>query len=191
MTDCAWRRSASVQDATLTERAFYNLKPEKEVIVKRITALIVLAALFFFLGVLIGYATAGIDPGLWIPLKGPLYIDTGSIAYPSINIVSLWVKIVPEKDSEAFTRVREFLRKRGKDHRAYEYTGFLSEIDCMSKSHRKLSIIHYNKDKNIIYSANDANALWEPIERENGFQLLHTVFCPGREKRILAGHQKD
>lgn len=112
-----------------------------------------------------------------ISLQGVNTVATSSIIYQPNNIVSLWVRIVPEEDSQALQRIRKMLQSRRRDSQNYEYSSFLCEIDCVSKEYREVSAIHYNRNRNIILAVNRTNATWSPMTRENGFHMLHLTFC--------------
>jgi hypothetical protein len=143
-----------------------------------------LGSLLFSLGVLIGYATAGTATEEWVTTGGPFYVNTGSVAYHPGNTVSLWMRVVPEKSSTMFLTVQNLLKDKGKDYRTYEYTGLLREIDCANERYRELTIIHYNRDRNILYSMNTPKASWKALEKQNGSRLLQAAFCPDDSKRI-------
>ncbi len=151
---------------------------------RRVIGWIMMASMLFSLGVLIGYATAGTATEEWVTMGGPFYVNTGSIAYHPGNTVSLWMRVVPEKSSTMFLSVQNLLRDKGKDYRNYEYTGLLREIDCANGRYRELTIIHYNRDRNILHSMNTPKASWKAVEQQNGSRLLQTAFCPDDSKRI-------
>lgn len=121
-----------------------------------------------------------------IALEGEIMVTTSSIVYHPNDIISMWVKIVPEENSRTLTHIQKLLKGRRKDHRSYEYSSFLSEIDCERRMHRVVSVMHYNKNKNIIHSSNDTNASWIPIDQENGFHILYAAFC-SEGRRLMYG----
>lgn len=151
---------------------------------RRTIGWIMLASLLFSLGVLIGYATAGTVTEEWVTIGGPFYVNTGSIVYHPGNTVSLWMRVVPEKNSTMFLTVQNLLKEKGKDYRTYEYTGLLREIDCAKGRYRELTIIHYNGDRNILHSMNPPKASWKAVEKQNGSRLLQAAFCPDDGKSI-------
>ena len=123
-------------------------------------------------------------PGGWVPVKEGVSINARTIVFPSADIVSVWVRVVPEETSEMFARVYRELKRKGKDYKTYEYTGFLTEIDCAQHRHREVSILHYNKDRNIIYSAARTNAAWVSAADENYFAPVRDAVCDQGTARL-------
>ncbi|HXX56562.1 MAG TPA: hypothetical protein VEI96_01010 [Thermodesulfovibrionales bacterium] len=115
----------------------------------------------------------------WISLKKDVFINGQSIAYPSVDRVSLWVKIVPDSESAFLLEARSQLMAKGREDQAlsYDYTGFLSEIDCLRKRHRELITILYDVNKNILHSVDHPQASWEAISPESSFHLIEMAVC--------------
>jgi hypothetical protein len=115
----------------------------------------------------------------WISLREDVFINGQSIAYPSVDRVSLWVKIVPDSENALLLEARSQLMAKGRDDQAlsYDYTGFLSEIDCLKKRHRELVTILYDINKNIIHSVDHSQASWEDISPESSFHLIEMAVC--------------
>ena len=124
-------------------------------------------------------AFASVDSEGWTSLKKDLYINKKSIAYPSDHIVSLWVKIVPDRGSDLLFEEQKQLMDKGRNDQAivYEYTGYLSEIDCVKKRHRIFTTILYDINKNIINSEDHAPASWNDISPGSSFNLVETAVC--------------
>ena len=122
---------------------------------------------------------ASVDSEGWTSLKKDLYINKKSIAYPSDHIVSLWVKIVPDIGSDLLFEAQKQLMDKGRNDQAivYEYTGYLSEIDCVKKRHRIFTTILYDINKNIINSEDHAPASWNDISPGSSFNLVETAVC--------------
>lgn len=124
-------------------------------------------------------AFASVDSEGWTSLRNDLYINGRSIAYPSGHTVSLWVKIVPEKGSDLLFEAQKQLMDKGRNDKAiaYEYTGYLSEIDCAKKKHREFTTILYDINKNIINSEDHSPAFWNDISPGSSFYLVALTVC--------------
>ncbi len=57
----------------------------------------------------------------WIPLREDVYINVQSIAYPSIDRVSLWVKVVPDSESALLVEARNLLMAKGRYEQELSY----------------------------------------------------------------------
>ena len=143
---------------------------------KAITLAISFACIFFAAGI---DAFARLDSERWTSLQEGLSINTKSLFRQADNTVSLWVKIVPAEGSAFMYDARTHLMEDGKDHQAYQfdYTGFLSEIDCSKKRHRELVTIMYDANKNIIHAVEDSTAAWDNITPGSSFDLVQRAVC--------------
>ncbi len=133
-----------------------------------------LACIFFLTS---ANAHSGIDTDGWTSLKKDVFIKKKSITYSSETTVSLWIKVVPGTGSDLPTEARTKLMDKGRDDLAYEYTGYLSEIDCSKNKHRELIAILYDANKNIIHSVQNEQASWEVIASGSSFEAVHRVVC--------------
>jgi hypothetical protein len=142
----------------------------------------VISAIFFFAILLVagGDAFAGKDPEGWTSLREDLLISRNSMTYVSGDTVRLWVRIVPDKESALYAEIeKQLLKEKGRKLPvyAYEYTGFLSEIDCSGKRHRDLMTIHYDSNRNIMQWTDHSSAQWDKISPESRFHLVETAVC--------------
>ncbi len=154
---------------------------------------IISAASLIFISFTFGAGTfAAEDSQGWTSLRKDVYINMKSIAFTCGSTVSLWVKIVPEEDSDAvLVEAREQLMKKGRDDKAlaYLYSGFLTEIDCSKNSHRELITILYDANKNIIHSEDHPQASWVTISPGSSFHLVQKAVC---EKSLpIASHKSE
>jgi len=141
----------------------------------------VTSAIFFFaiLFAAGGDAFAGKDPEGWTLLSENLLISRNSVTYTPGDTVRLWVRIVPDKESALYAEIEKQLKEKGRKSPvyAYEYTGFLSEIDCSGKRHRNLMTIHYDSNRNIMHWVDHASAPWDKTSPESSFHLVETAVC--------------
>lgn len=146
---------------------------------KKVWTITLALSLTFILFAAGNIAFASVDSEGWTSLKKDLYINGKSIAYPSGNTVSLWVKIVPDRGSDMLFDAQKQLMDKGRNDQAvaYEYTGYLSEIDCTKKRHRIFTTILYDINKNIINSEDHSPASWNEIFPESSFHLVATAVC--------------
>ena len=146
---------------------------------KRVWTITLAISLTFILFAAGNDAFASVDSEGWTSLRKDLYINGKSIAYPSGHTVSLWVKIVPERGSDLLFEAQKQLMDKGRNDKAisYEYTGYLSEIDCAKKKHREFTTILYDINKNIINSENHSPASWNDISPGSSFNLVETAVC--------------
>jgi hypothetical protein len=140
---------------------------------------VVAAAIFLSVILFSARTDALADRDGWTSLKKDVYINKKSMAYTSADTVSLWVKIIPGQRSELLSEEQGRLTDKGKLRQAllYEYTGYLSEIDCARKRHREFVAILYDVNKNIIDSVEYSRASWKDILPESSFQLVQTAVC--------------
>jgi hypothetical protein len=140
----------------------------------------VFAGIFFFAG---NDLFAGNDPERWTSLTEDVSINQKNVAYPSAHIVRLWVRVAPEKGSDLYWETQKHLMDKGKKYQAgaYEYTGFLSEFDCSTKTHRELMTLHYDNNKNIIDWANHSAPPWDRTLPESRFALVQKAVCTQNE----------
>jgi len=141
-----------------------------------INVAILLTIIFFAAG---NDAFASVDSEGWTLLRKDLYINGKSVAYSSGHTVSLWVKLVPDSGSDLMFEAQKKLMDKGRNDQAiaYEYTGYLSEIDCAKKRHRVFSTILYDVHKNIIHSEDHSPAFWNDISPESSFHLVALAVC--------------
>jgi hypothetical protein len=119
-------------------------------------------------------------------------MNTRNIARPADDIVSLWLKVVPEKGSETHLQTQQMLREKGKEYRTYDYTGLLFEIDCGCNQYRELGRVFYNKGKNIIHAThNYTRAGWKSISPESSLDLVRVVVCEKEPQRIPTANSEE
>jgi hypothetical protein len=119
------------------------------------------------------------DPEGWIPLKKNVYIKKKRIVYPSDTKVSLWIKVVPGAGTDLLSEARTQLMEKNRDDLAlaYEYTGYLSEIDCSKNKHRELIAILYDANNNIVHSVQHEQASWDAIASGSSFEVVQDAVC--------------
>ncbi len=124
-------------------------------------------------------ALSGADLDGWTSLKKDVFIKERSITYPSDTTVSLWIKVVPGTGTDLLTEARTQLTDKGRDDLAlaYDYTGYLSEIDCLKNKHRELIAILYDANKNIIHSVQHEQASWDVIASGSSFEAVQKAVC--------------
>ncbi len=150
------------------------------------------ACAIMFLFIVVGSpAPAAPDEEGWKVIREGISINSGSVAYPSPHIASLWVRIVPEKDSSLYVAARTALRAGGRNYRAYRYTAFLTEIDCSRNSHRELSIIFYTRDRNIIHAVDGPGSGWKDILSDGSFSLIRNAVCKEEQTAAIGGGSFD
>jgi hypothetical protein len=152
-----------------------------------ISSLTLLCILFAF----VTSAFASEDSEGWTSLRSDVYINMKSMASRYGSTVSLWVKVVPDEDSELLLETRQQFKNKGRDDKAlaYHYSGVLTEIDCSTNNHRELITILYDANKNILHSANNPKASWTTISAESRFDLVQRAVC--EKLRPFASHQYE
>ena len=155
---------------------------------KKLSAVVwamVFAGTFFVAG---SDGFAGGDAERWTSLREDVLINQKNITYPSANIVRLWVRVAPGKGSDLYWETQKTLMDKGKKYQAgaYEYTGFLAEIDCSRKAHRELMTLHYDNNKNIIDWANHSAPRWNETAQESGFALVQMAVCSRDDEHFAA-----
>ena len=136
-------------------------------------------------------AFASEDSEGWTSLRRDIYVNMKSMASTYCSTVSLWIKVVPDADSDVLMRAREQLMDKGRDDKAltYLYSGILTEIDCSKNNDRELITILYDANKNILHSVNNPKASWTTISPESSFQLVQRAVC---EKSLpVVSHQYE
>jgi hypothetical protein len=146
---------------------------------RRFHAILLTAALVcvFFPAVVNAHSVR--DPDGWTPVKKDVYIRENSITYPSDATVSLWIKVIPETGTDLLVEARTQLMNKGRDDQAlaYDYTGYLSEIDCANHKHRELIAILYDVNKNIVHSVQHGRPSWDVIASGSSFEAVHKAVC--------------
>ena len=141
-----------------------------------VTIAAALACICFSTGV---NAHSGVDPDGWISIKKDVFIKEKSITRPSDTTVSLWIKVVPGTGTDLLSEARTLLMERDRADLAlaYDYTGYLSEIDCSNNKHRELIAILYDGNKNIIHSVQNEQASWDVIASGSSFEAVQEAVC--------------
>jgi len=148
--------------------------------------------LMYILFAMVACAFAAEDSEGWTSLSSDVYINMKSIAYTCGSTISLWVKIVPDEDSDLLMRAREQLMDKGRDDKTltYLYSGLLTEIDCSKNSHRELITILYDANKNILHSVNNPKASWKTISPGSSFRLVQRTVC-GKSLPVVSHQYED
>lgn len=110
------------------------------------------------------------------------YIDTETISRPSSDVVSLWVKSIPEKVDadiiELEDRTEEILKKiQARNFGDYEYTEALWELDCSKTMYRILYFCVYNKNGDIITTSLTPDAEWSFILFGSVGETIQETVC--------------
>ncbi len=146
---------------------------------KRLPIVTVAAVLMGFLSAACVDAIADIGKQGWSPLNKDVSIKKKSIVYPSKTTVSLWIKVVPAKDTGPLSDAGTLLMDKGRDDQAlaYDHTGYLTEIDCLKNKHRELIAILYDANSNIIHSVQHEHASWEAIPSGSSYEAVQEAVC--------------
>jgi len=120
-----------------------------------------------------------VDSESWTLLQEGLFINEKSLSRSGDNTVSLWIVMVPEEGSELMYEARSHLMEDGKEYQAlkYDYTGFMSEIDCSRKRYRELMTIMYDVNNNIVHSVETSPASWKDISPESSLEVVVAAVC--------------
>ncbi|MCL5021826.1 MAG: hypothetical protein M1497_00370 [Nitrospirae bacterium] len=124
-------------------------------------------------------AFAGKDSEGWTSLTADVSIKKKSIVREPGDTVSLWVRIVPGEHCDLMFDARSRLTAKGRNDLAlaYDYTGFLSEIDCSKKKHRELVTILYDVRRNIVDSLQQFRTAWSDIVPGSSFDSVQMAVC--------------
>jgi hypothetical protein len=87
--------------------------------------------------------------------------------------------VVPSPGTDLLTEAYTQLMAKGRADQAlaYDYTGYLSEIDCANNKHRELIALLYDANKNIIHSVQHNQPSWEVIASESSFEIVQKTVC--------------
>jgi len=110
------------------------------------------------------------------------YIDRETASGPSGDIITAWVKSIPEKVNTEYEGEEEspetILKKiQGKYFGDYEYTEGLWELDCARNMLRLLYFCAYNKENEIITSYLTPDAGWSYIIQGSVGEAIQEVVC--------------
>jgi hypothetical protein len=110
------------------------------------------------------------------------YIDTESISYPSKDVVSVWVKTVPENTATGYVEGTEstddILKKiQEKYFGDYKYTEGLWELDCARSMFRLLYFCVYSKGNKVITSPLTPDAEWSSIIHGSVGESIQEAVC--------------
>ncbi|NJD57475.1 MAG: hypothetical protein FIA94_13890 [Nitrospirae bacterium] len=134
--------------------------------------------LFFFLISFCAYTERSFaSTEEWTTIGNGVYINEETLTHITGSIHSLWIKIVPDKDSALYARSRKLLRELGKEHASLEYMGYLTEVDCMNGRFRELTAMFYRKDKNILGSLQKESPAWQEIKNGNMMTGVYRTVC--------------
>ena len=106
--------------------------------------------------------------------RAVLYYDVKSVARSSKDVVR-----VSEKRVFTVKGVIEVVRQPGfgKKYETLSYATGLSEIQCVDKKKRTLSIAWYSGDEKMLSSDSDQTSNWKPITRGSTAEALHKILC--------------
>lgn len=110
------------------------------------------------------------DEGLW-------YINTDTLARSSPNVVSFWKKVIPEKRGRNYRKIQSVLEKAEKDFTRFDFFQTLDEVDCEKNQLRTLTVLFYDRDRNILLSLITSNAGWSNISHWNEEELELDAVC--------------
>ncbi|HUO77562.1 MAG TPA: surface-adhesin E family protein [Thermodesulfovibrionales bacterium] len=110
------------------------------------------------------------------------YIDTESISYPSKDVVSVWVRTVPDTTAAGYVEGTEstddILKNiQGKYFGDYKYTEGLWELDCARSMFRLLYFSVYSKENKIITSPLTPDADWSYIIQGSVGETIQEAVC--------------
>ncbi len=112
------------------------------------------------------------------------YIDAETICHPLGDIISVWVKTIPEKIKTDYSQKDEpdiILKKiQARNFGDYEYTEALWELDCRKEMFRLLYFCAYNRDGGIISSVLTPDAEWSFILPGSIGETVRDAVCPSR-----------
>jgi hypothetical protein len=128
------------------------------------------------LWVFAGTSTAVTGEELTSVEKG-IFIKENTLVHITDAIHSLWVRIVPDKDSALYIKLRKMLSAMGKEYALLEYVGYLAEIDCMNNRHREITVMFYQKDRNILGSLQKEAAPWQDLRNNSMMRSVYETVC--------------
>jgi hypothetical protein len=110
------------------------------------------------------------------------YIDAGSIFHLSENLVSVWVKSVPDKvhaeEPAGKERTEEILKRiQEKYFGDYDHTEALWELDCSRALFRLLYFCAYDRDNETLFSAPTPDAAWSWIIPGSAGESVREAVC--------------
>ena len=110
------------------------------------------------------------------------YIEKEPASGPSGDIITVWVKSIPEKVNTEYEGEEEstetILKKiQGKYFGEYEYTEGLWELDCARSMFRLLYFCTYNKENKINTSHLTPDAEWSYIIQGSVEETIQEVEC--------------
>ena len=110
------------------------------------------------------------------------YIDRETASGPSGDIITFWVKSIPEKVNTEYGGDEEstetILKKiQGKYFGDYEYTKGLWELDCAKNMFRLLYFCAYSKEDKIIASHITPDAEWSYIIQGSVGETIQEAVC--------------
>ncbi len=116
------------------------------------------------------------------------YIDIKSMSHPSHNLVSVWVRSVPDPDwnysgtMEDGEGTEEILKRIQERYFGdYGHTEALWEIDCLMVSFRLLYFSAYRRDGEILFSTHTPDAEWSLIIPGSVGEIVPETVCGPRQ----------
>lgn len=110
------------------------------------------------------------------------YIDTETLSRLPGDIVSVWLKTLPEKTDTDFSEGEEdiglILKKiQARNFGDYEYTEGLWELDCSKAASRLLYFAAFDRQEKIITSSLTPDAAWSQIVHGSVSETMHETLC--------------
>lgn len=109
------------------------------------------------------------------------YLDSETISRPSENIVSVWVKSIPDtvrNEPEGNGEKEEILKRIQERYFGdYEYTEALWEIDCSGAMFRLLYFRACGKDSETLFATLTPDAEWSFIMPGSAGEIVRGAVC--------------
>lgn len=114
------------------------------------------------------------------------YIDSGNVNCPSSEVVSVWVKSVPDKTAPGAMQWEESTDKTLKRIQAkyfgdYEHTEGLWELDCPRGMFRILYFSAFGANGETVSSSLTPDSRWTPLVPGSVGETLKEAVCPAQE----------
>jgi outer membrane biosynthesis protein TonB len=109
-----------------------------------------------------------------------LYYDKSSIKKVNESIISVWTKnILSEETKTKYVSILKGIHKAPKNPSRLSYYTKLTEIDCVNKKMKGISVIFYDKKDKVVYSSPKGDSgEWNAILPNTvGEKLINVVSC--------------
>ncbi len=104
------------------------------------------------------------------------YIDQDSLTITDHNTARAWYKIIPNKKSSIFDKIRN-LKFFGIQMSDASYYKLYCEIDCMKKSLKILITTAYTAEDKILRREETLNSKWTDIPNQSSFDMIRDIVC--------------